>query len=417
MKISKSIINGGLFSIFSFFNKGISFLLLVILAKFIQPGEYGELSLFNTLVTFLGYFIALSSTGYESISFFRKDYVDFKRDFTAIHILATVMLSFFSMVLLLFGKSLSKMLSLSEGMLWIAVLIPYATVFMNEVLSYFRVKQDVVKYGALSCGSAVLNFAITLILIIVLLTGWKGRVYAQLLCALVFALIATFIYIKNGLFEFSDLTKERFKNIIIWGVPLIPHMAAIWIRQGMDRYIIDGFHTKADVGLFSFALNLTSVIILIGSSFNNSFSVEIYQTLSSDRKANEKKRILFSKSKKMALVFLLASVIIILGCFVIVPIALPDYRASLPYFAILSVYGFIQCCYFLVVNYLFYYKKNKEIMFTTFGTSLLHLGLSYFLTRYNLYFTCCIYVFIQILIVGIIYRRSKIAIRENINNA
>ena len=54
---SKTVRNGGLFSAFSFFNKGIGFVLLILLAKYIQPSEYGELSLFNTLVSLLGYFV------------------------------------------------------------------------------------------------------------------------------------------------------------------------------------------------------------------------------------------------------------------------------------------------------------------------------------------------------------------------
>ena len=51
---NKTVRNGGLFAIFSFFNRGISFVLLTILARYISPADYGELSLFNTLITLLG---------------------------------------------------------------------------------------------------------------------------------------------------------------------------------------------------------------------------------------------------------------------------------------------------------------------------------------------------------------------------
>jgi O-antigen/teichoic acid export membrane protein len=196
-------------------------------------------------------------------------------------------------------------------------------------------------------------------------------------------------------------------SIILWGVPLIPHMAAIWIRQGLDRYIIESSHSMTEVGLFSFALNIVNIIIIIGSSFNNSFSVEIYQVLSSELKAAEKKHALYSKSKKMSVVFFVATVVVVIGCSLLVPLALPTYSKALPYFMILSIYGFVQCLYFLVVNYLFYYKKNKEIMYTTFGTSIIHLLLSLLLTKYSLFYTCVLYVFIQLLIVGTIYYRSR----------
>ncbi len=407
MNISKTIYNASLFSIFSFFNQGISFFLLIILAKYILPDDYGELSLFNTIVTFLGYFIAMSTTGYESVSYFKKSYEEFRSDFTAIHIIACCVFVVFIVILIVFGNRMSSLLSLPLNFLYIALTISFLSVFITMLLSYFRVRQEVIKYGAISCGSAVVNLGLTLFFVISLSYSWQGRVYSHLFSNVAISLLAVLMYKKCHLLSFNNLSKSQFVSILGWGVPLIPHMGAIWIRQGLDRYIIDNFHSIAEVGLFSFALNLVNIIIILGSSFNNVFSVEIYQTLSSNLKSEVKKLYLASKSKKIAIVFAGATLLVVLGCFFFIPVFLPAYKDAIPYFCILSLYGFVQCLYFLVVNYLFYYKKNKEIMYTTFGTSILHLALSLFLTRYSLYFTCIIYVVIQILIVSILYIRSK----------
>ena len=42
---NKLLLKGALFSFFSFFNQGASFLLLIILANYIAPSDYGTLSL------------------------------------------------------------------------------------------------------------------------------------------------------------------------------------------------------------------------------------------------------------------------------------------------------------------------------------------------------------------------------------
>lgn len=413
MTLSKTAFHASLFSLFSFFNQGVSFVLLIILANYIMPNEYGELSLFNTIVTFLGYFIAMSTTGYESISFFKKKQEEYKSDFTAINIIAFTVFVFLLIVLLLFGKNISSLLSISLKLLYVALVISYTTVFMTMSLSFFRVKQAVFKYGIISCGNGLVNFGLTLFFVIALSYGWQGRVYSHLYTNIAIGLVAIYIYYRYRLFTFRGLSKQQFVDILSWGIPLIPHMGAIWIRQGLDRYIIDSSHSTYDVGLFSFALNLVNIIIIIGSSFNNVLSVEIFQILSKELKMSEKIVILKKKSQKIGVVFLVASIVIAIGCSVLVPILLPKYSQAIPYFCILSIYGFIQCLYFLVVNYLFYYKKNKEIMYVTFGTSILHLLLSLIFTRYSLYFTCVIYVVIQMIIVGIIYKRSKAAIRNN----
>lgn len=414
IKFSKTTLHASQFSLFSFFNQGVSFLLLIILANYIMPDEYGELSLFNTIVTFLGYFIAMSTTGYESVSYFRKTYDEFRSDFTSIHLISSLVFVFLLVILLVFGSQLSKLLSLPLNFLYIALVISYLSVYMTMVLSYFRVKQEVIKYGIVSCGNAILNFGLTLFFIISLSYSWQGRVYSHLYTNLLIALVALVIYKKYNLIYTKDITKSRIKEILFWGIPLIPHMGAIWIRQGLDRYIIDNFHSTSEVGLFSFALNLVNIIIIIGSSFNNVLSVEIYQTLSADLPSMNKKQILYNKSKKIVMIFAGATLLVVAGCSLFIPLLLPAYENAIPYFCVLSMYGFVQCLYFLVVNYLFYYKRNKEIMYTTFGTSILHLILSLLFTRYSLYYTCLIYVIIQILIVSIIFVRSKKILKKEL---
>ena len=61
---NKLLLKGALFSFFSFFNQGASFLLLIILANYIAPSDYGTLSLFNTIIFFWGFVVSLSTHGY-----------------------------------------------------------------------------------------------------------------------------------------------------------------------------------------------------------------------------------------------------------------------------------------------------------------------------------------------------------------
>ena len=69
---NKSLVEGLAFSGFSFINRGFVFLLLLILASYISPAEYGYLNLFNTVVMVIGYFMALSTEGYFGISLRNK---------------------------------------------------------------------------------------------------------------------------------------------------------------------------------------------------------------------------------------------------------------------------------------------------------------------------------------------------------
>lgn len=414
LRINKTLVDGGLFSIFSFINQGISFLLLIYLAKYINPAEYGSLSLYYTVSTFVSYAIALSTTGYVNVAYFQKSREEFRKDFSTIIYITSTVFTFLILVVLFFSNPFGAALSLPRELLYIVLFNSFFYVFFDIYLNYVRLQKKVGFYGLLSCSFAVLNFILSLLFVIKIDMNWQGRIYAQLGCSIAFGLLSIIAFLKYRLYDFRGLSWTRFKFILLWGIPLIPHLSALWIRQGADRYIINGLYDASNVGLFSFALNLANIIITIGSAFNATNSVDIFHELSLDKPVIEKKKKLWKQSKLILLICLIATIVIVAGVSVAVPWLLPNYSPSLGYFYILAIYGFIQCLYFLLCNYLFYYNKNKEIMYITFSTAILHLGLSLIFTRYSLYLTCIIYVLIQALIVLLVYFRSRKAINENL---
>lgn len=203
--------------------------------------------------------------------------------------------------------------------------------------------------------------------------------------------------------------------ILFWGLPQIPHLATNWLRQGCDQYIINYNYTTQEVGLFSFALNLVGIITMIGMAFNSSNSVTIFQVLSKEISNVEKKTILKKNTRNIFVVYLGATLLVLFFGYLFVPTALPKYVGSIPYFTILSVYGFMVCMYFLFCNYLFYYGNTKNLMYITFGSSIIHLSLSLFLTQYSLFYTTLIYVVSQSLCVGLVYGYSRKILAKELN--
>src|SRR5574344_163826 len=186
---SKTIRNGGLFSIYSFFNKGINFLLLILLANYIVPSQYGELSMFNTVVMLLGYIVSLSVQSYMSISFFQKDELNFKQDFTAICIITSTCFIVITLLFLINTSWWASLLKIPSGFVIISVLLAFLTVFVQMNLDFLRIQEKIKEYGILSCGYASINMALTLYFVIVQKLNWQGFVYAKLVCDFSFFII------------------------------------------------------------------------------------------------------------------------------------------------------------------------------------------------------------------------------------
>lgn len=401
----RTLRNGILFSGFSFINRGFTFLLLIILANFISPAEYGYLNLFSTVVMVVGYVMALSSEGYLAVAYFNEGNSGITNTFSSVLYTSVIISLVLYIGIFIGGTSLCNVLELPFTVLILAVVIGFFTIYVNLNLDLFRIEEKVKAYGVLSCGNALLNFVISILLVKTLMYGWQGRVYAQTLCFILFGIIGFVYFIKS-----KHLTKPNWtfwKSMLLWGVPLIPHHATNFLRQGCDRYIINNYHSIDDVGIFSLALNLANIIIMIGAGFNQSNSVDIYKTLGDSSISISSKLLHLKKQRrKIMLVYIVTGVLTTIACLVTVPYLLPSYAESLKYFPILAVYATMVCLYFLDTNYLFYFKKTKTIMLTTFGSAVLHLLLSLLLTPFSLYITCLVYCISQASIVLIIHYLS-----------
>lgn len=411
---NKTIVNGALFSLFSFINRGIGFVLLLILAKYIQPEDYGYLGLFGTVIMFLGYFTALSTEGYLSVSYFKEGEQGLERTLSSIFVLSILVTFFWLCLLLGGGEFFSDLLSLPVDSLYVALFVSLFTLLVNVYLDYYRIKEKVKVYGFISCSNAVLNFVVSIIFVDILLWGWKGRVYAQFFCYAIFGLFSIWYFFKNRYIVVPS--KEQIKKMLIWGLPLIPHQAASFFRGGCDTYIIKYFYAIEDVGLFGFANTLATVIFMLGMGFNQSNSVEIYKTLGSKSIINTEKERRLKKQRLLYWgLYLGFTVVYTLSAFVAIPFLLPKYVDSLKYLPFLSIYNFLICVYLIYTNYLFFYNKTKEIMYVTFCSALLHLVLSLLFTRFSLYITGCIYIFTQFIVVVFIRSRALSCLKRSLS--
>lgn len=386
---SKTIMHGTLFSLFSFINRGFVFLLLLILANFISPNEYGYLSLFSTVVTILDFFICLSCEGYMSVAFFQEGIASVKYVFSTILYVGLLMTAIFLIIFYIGGTSLSILLNLPLHILFLAVFTSLFTVLANVNLNFFRLEERVGLYGLFSCGNALLNFIVSILMVQTFLFGWYGRAYAQAGCATLFGLFCIYFFLRKKCLTIHF--KDYLRPMLFWSLPLIPLHAANFVRQGLDRYIINYSHTVADVGLFSFALNIANIITMIGFGFNQSFSVDIYKILGDNLTKREKLVKLKKLIRMILFVFIFAACIVSVICYFLIPLMLPKYAQSMNYFALLSIYAFFVCYYLAYTNILYYFDNTKNIMYWSVGSSVFHMLLSLFLTRYSLYLTCIIY--------------------------
>lgn len=408
---SRNFRHGMLYTVFSFVNSGIGFILLLILARYLTPADYGSLNLFTTFVTLLNIVIALCTTAYITVSFFQKPKETLRQIILIAFGTTTGMLVLISMVMLLFPAFVERSVGVPIEYLWLGVMICYFGVFNSVNLDIWRLEEKPVTYGIYGVSFAVCNFILSFWLIVGMKYGWQGRVYAWFLLGILYFTISIIFLIKRRYLVLSRPSWDLVKETLIYALPLLPHTTSFWLKQGLDRYIINYFHDQAAVGYFSFAMNLAAIITMIGTAFNATNSVYIYKKLA---EGYERARgVLRKQTKIMTAVFFTVSIGVGLFAFGLIHFFIPRYEGSIQYILPLCLGAFFQCIYLLWVNYLFYYKKTRQLMHITLSTALLQVLLSLWLTPYSPLYTAYISMTITLLTMILVHHQSKNALHLN----
>lgn len=406
---NKNFRNGALFALFSFFNTGINFVIMMVMARFIKPDSYGQLSLFTTMVSLLSIFICLNTNGFIGVNFFSSSKEKIQRLLNVV--VLTTLLAYMVMLTAMccFTSALEEVSGLTIVYQFYAISFCALNVMNALLLDVWRLEEKVWRYGTFSVLLVICNLILTVLFVGFLRWDWQGRMYAQVITCAGFAVLAFYILTKKNYLRMVFPKKEDFVSAYRFGIPLIPHTTSFWLRQGLDRYVINAFTTQAMVGLFSFAANFANIIQIIGSAFNASYSVNIYKTLAT---ANiDSVKLLRRNCWYLVGVYFVITLLIFLFASLLIPFAFPQYNDCIIYLFPLCGGAMFQCFYLVYVNILFFYKRTKILMYITFTCSLLHCIMSLLLTKYGVIYTAYISLFSNMLIFMGVYGYSKRILR------
>ena len=388
---NKSVQSGSLFAFFSFLNQGLNFFLLLILADYILTDSYGSLNLFYTAVGVVGYVICLCTSGIVSIKYFKESRETLARYINVVLSSTLIVSAILLLIVGLFPDFVTRISNIQPTIQVFCIYLCATTVVYNLLLDIYRLEEKTLAYGILTTLFTLINIALSLVLVIGFEQDWMGRVEANLIASTFFLIWGCITLVRKGYIRRVMPTKAIYKETLLFGIPLIPHSINGFLRQGMDRYIINAYFTTKAVGLFSFAINFAFIIYSVGAAFNKSNSVYIFESLSQEDNSIQDK---LKKQTAILLIFYAGfSFILYVACRLLIPILFPKYQESVIYLLPLCLSTFFQCVYLQFCNFLFYYKKTKELMFMTVGVSVIHLGLSLLLTRYSVLYTAYISMF------------------------
>lgn len=261
--------HSGWYLLASLSTKALGFILLPIYTHYLTPADYGILTSLEVVSYLLAFFFS-----FTLVNAFDRFY---HQKVTLSNYLPTLFSTIFWFVLLL-GSAVVVLVILSSYF-WMphflgVPMYPYgilgfAPILLTELsllgFAFFRQSLQARKVSLILIGSALINIAISLYLVVGLEMGVIGKLWGNLGGA-IFSFMAILVYAwKKELIQFV-IHKKLLKECLAYSIPLIPLEISTWINIFFDRILIGKYEGMEAVGIYSIAFHISMVLYFVGES-------------------------------------------------------------------------------------------------------------------------------------------------------
>jgi O-antigen/teichoic acid export membrane protein len=391
---------GVLFTLFSVLNNGLSFLLVFVLSIYLSKADFGRINLYLIFIMVISNIISLGTESYFAVNYFNYHKIRLRKIIsTIIYITALISILLLLLTSLIESDYIIKY-ALGTDILYSTITICFFQFFQNILLEVFRLEEKVFGYGLITLAWVTLNLTLTFLILFNTDMNYKSRIYAQLISSAIMFIVSIYILYKKKYFALTLPSLTLIKKCLSYGLPLLPHNSTVWLRSGMDRYFISFFFNAALLGVYSFAFNLSGLLLMIGTAFNAISSVHIYKTISKKEQVDNS---IEQQINFMLKLYFLIALIGYTASVITIKVFIPKYLDSIILLAPFFIAALFQCYYYLFVNFILYYKQTKKLMYITFSISIVHAFFSFLLTRYSILYTVCLHMFSNITIFCLVY--------------
>lgn len=351
-KQMKVIKDSAIYLFSELFSKVIPFLLLPYLSRKLGAEGFGELSYFQTYLALFLIIIGLSQEG----AIARYFYFYGKRSLNLVVSTGYAFSLFMAGIILVFCAIFR-----SEIMAYLAISAIFQS-FLNVQLSVRQCQKQAVAYSVIQFLLSAASTILTVVLLEVYETDLvEKRILAILFGNLIAFVIAYLLYSRKTRIKFFKLAqyKSALWYLCGFGFPLIFHNVSLFLRGQLDRIFIYHQFSEAELGLYAMGAQLAAILMIAIQAVNRA-TVPYFFEAFKQQKINIKHihrwawySLLFVPIPSLVMWVIPEAVVVWL---------LGEQFVGTKYYIILFLIATtLAVPYIILVNYLFYYGKNKLI--------------------------------------------------------
>lgn len=257
-----------------------------ILTRVFVPADYGVISLISSVTSFISLILIFGMDTAAQLYYwqYNKDRKVIPSGFwfllgwgLFITLIASLLATKFS--LLFFHSQSYRLLFLFA--FWTAIF----TLLFNYFQTIFRLEFKAKIFVAAAILNAILVLGLTIVAVVYLKKGLQGYFMAALIGnVLSFGLVLFFLR-KNF---FTGFSLARLKEMVTYGALLVPSSIAYFTFDLSDRFFINRYHNLTELGLYSIAISISSLMIFFSTAFSQAWTPFVVRIYFESRKIYEK---------------------------------------------------------------------------------------------------------------------------------
>lgn len=370
----------GIYTLANIINNAIPFFLLPILTVYLTPTDYGIVSMFGVMLGFIAPFLGLNLHAAINRKYFDKDKKFANYISTAFFILLGSS-SLVVIIMILFSDFISKITSFpKEGLLLVAI-AGFGNSIIQITLTLWQVRQKAFNYGLFQITQTILNLTLTIIFVINLELGWQGRINAQVVAIVIFSILGLIVIIRR---EKLSLTYngEYARDIVSFGIPLIPHALGGFLITMSDRIFITNMVGIEETGIYTVGYQIGMIIGVLQDSFNKAWAPYLYEKLNL-KNYNVNRKIVKITYGYFVLILLISLFLSLISPLIVKTLIGGAFEGSVVYVVWIAIGFAFNGMYKMVSNVIFYARKTKILSYITFITALLNMLFNYIFIKIN----------------------------------
>lgn len=258
----------GSFSVGPIIGAGISFITIPVITRFISPDEYGRASMFTLAQTILSLVIYLG-LDQSYVKYFNEHKERNILFFNALVIPLSATLLMDTLLLICREQVSIWLFDSPDEKICIYMLMLYLPFCVLERFFMLRIRMQErgLLYSALSI-LIKLGILITTVLLLVLYErSFRSVVYADVLGEVAGTVVILFAGRKGEKNGGLKIDFKLQKVLLKYGLPLIPASIVAWILSSMDKVMIRSICDYNELGLYTAALKIVSVLGIVQQCF------------------------------------------------------------------------------------------------------------------------------------------------------